>query len=673
MAVGLSAILLQSFFTKNILKNFIENDRNIFYLSVLSLCVWSISLALLCKNAQQMGELQQFYIKLKPFLAWTFSITLEVLFFSSVWFFRYFVHEGNFENEKDSDDELLFLFSIFILLIVIKLFFVIPNAYGPVIQGDEQRYFNIAKYLYNGIFDIQDLDHSPFLYPLMITPAFLFGQKAYAVIKILNVIYSSSIAFPLFLLSRKYFTRKTALMITLIGCLLPYHLIFPRMVMSENLYFPLFLWVILFILNKPHNDRLFLPWSFITGFTIGLLYLTRFITLALIPFFIFVWFYVHEKKLVDQGGKNKNIREILRLLVLILGIFAGFSPWVIIGLKARLPLNLILGFDVTSQTTSSQLTVGNFIVWIFLYICYLILMAAPVLPFYISSPITTFRKWGVNTRNWMVMLFSLLAGFLIACARHSWRALYNSDVPSKIMGRYVLYFTPLFVIGALLLAQENQKTDRPSIRKLLFRRGIFPFGIIGLAYAILFNNLFHLHDGDLIIILGSVDGAYFHYLGIYYFLILLAIYISILYLTWAGNSKKLIKIGFGLLILLYTIGIPEYYRELLSYQDYQYLADYIIRMHQEGDKEISNTIQILTPPDTTERDRNLMFNTVLFNNYNALEVTQIRNYADDITPDKTTTKIQNFIIEKIDGLKPHTSEASRIVEFNNSKYQLLFR
>ncbi|NPV39994.1 MAG: hypothetical protein HPY72_01435 [Anaerolineae bacterium] len=619
-----------------------------------------------------MGDLQQIYINLKPFLAWVFYTTLQVLFCSLIWFFRFFFHKDTLTNERDSDDELAALLFIFIFLIAIKLFFVIPTAYGPVIQGDEQRYFNIARYLYNGVFDVQDLDHSPLLYPSMLTPAFLFGQKAYAIIKILNVIFSSSMAFPLFLLSREYFTRKTALMITLTGCLLPYHLIFPRLVMSENLYFSLLLWVILFLLNRPQNERHLLPWSFITGVAIGLLYLTRFITLALIPFFIFIWLYVHEKKLSGQGGKNKNIRGISRLLMLLLGIFAGFSPWLITGLKARLPLNLILGFDVTSQTTSSQLTVGNFIIWIFLYICYLILMAAPVLPFYTSSAITTFKKWEVNTRNWMVMLFSLLAGFLIACARHSWRALYNSDVPSKIMGRYVLYFTPLFIIGALLLAQENKNTDRPALRKLIFWRGIFPFGIAGLAYAILFNNLFHLHDGDLIIILGSVDGAYFRYLGIYYFLILVAIYLVILWLTWAGEFKMLIKVMFGLLILLYTIGIPAYYRELLTYQDYQYLADYIIKMHQAGNTAISDTIQILTPPDTTGRDRNLMFNTVLFNNYNALEVTQIRNYADDITLDKAT-EIQNVIIEKIDGSKPQISEAGRIIEFNNSKYQLLFR
>ena len=619
-----------------------------------------------------MGELQQFYLNLKPFLAWTFCTALLILLFSSAWFFRYFLNKGNLDNKRESDDELSALLLIFIFLITIKLLFVIPTAYGPVIQGDEQRYFNIAKYLYDGVFDIQDLDHSPFLYPAMLTPAFMFGKKAYAVIKILNVIYSSSIIFPIFLLSRKYFSRKTALLVTLTGCLLPYHLIFPRIVMSENLYFLLFLWVILFILNKPHNDRLSLHWSFITGFTIGLLYLTRFITLALIPFFIFIWLYVHKNNLFSQTGKNKGNRGILRLLVLILGIFAGFSPWVITGLKAHLPLNLILGFDVTSQTTTSQLTISNFIIWIFLYICYLILMVAPVLPFYTSLATKTFNKWEVNTRNWMVMLFSLLAGFLIACARHSWRALYNSDDLSKIMGRYVLYFTPLFIIGALLLAQENRKTERASRQYFLFRFGIIPFVIVGLAYAFLFNNLFHLHDGDLINILGSIDGAYFRYLGIYYFLIILAIYIANLWLVWTGKTKTLIGVVFGLMFLLYSIGIPTYYRELHSYQDYQYLADHIIKMHQAGEAELRDTIQILTPPDTTIRDRNLMFNTILFNNYNALEVTQIKNYADDLSLNEATG-IQNVIIEKIDGSKPQISEAGRIVEFNHSKYQLLFR
>jgi hypothetical protein len=191
-------------------------------------------------------------------------------------------------------------------------------------------------------------------------------------------------------------------------------------------------------------------------------------------------------------------------------------------------------------------------------------------------------------------------------------------------GQVCSIFHPLFVISAFLIVQQHFSFKRASLPRHTIQTGVIPIAVVVLAYAVIFKNLFHLHDGDLIKILGSVDGAYFQYLGIYFLIIIFLITTATVWLSWTNQPERLLKINFILFIIFYLIGLPAYYQELLSNQDYQYLAKAIIDLHKSGDSNLQDTILILTPTDATARERALMDNTFNFNNYNDLQIATSR-------------------------------------------------
>ncbi len=666
LIILLGFILFHSFRKRNLFEKFIGNERWILIFGCLGFFIAAVSLILISQDPVKFGKFQQLFQNLKPFWGWSFGVGFQTLFFSLVWYCLTFLLQINGRIIQNTDDDLVTIFAIFIALVMAKVFVVIPTAYGPVIAGDEIRYFQLARELFNGTFSIAKMNHSPILYPAMLSIAFLWGDRAYFVVKILNAIYSSSIVFPLYLISRRYFSRVDTLLITLAACVLPYHLLFPRMVMSENLYFPLLLWFIFFMLNKPGNPRTNLGWHLAAGINLGLLELTRYITLALIPPLLISWLFLNGEG--NDGKKLGRPQTFGQLGVFIVGILIGDCPWLVAGIRAKVPFDILLGFDITSHTTSAQLTIHNLFIWLILYCCYLILMAAPFLPFFSYLVVCKFRDWDREVRRWIIVLGALVAGFLAASVRHSWRALYNQTIPSRIMGRYILYFTPLFVITALLLKYRQKPSGHTSLAKNLVLLGIAPLCLVGLSYAILFENWFHLHDGNLIKILGSVDGAYIQSLGLLFFIFLYLIYGVIIWQTWEDRHRLFVWACFGLYMVFYLVGIPKYYKEIYSYQDYQYIADAIIQNHRAGNCKLNDTIQILTPPGTSEHDQALMFNTIYFNNYEGLYVTNVDNLSSG--SDNIKNNVQNIIISESQDLSQNTNDPCREIDFNQHKYWL---
>lgn len=651
--------------------DFLSNSTRIFLLVVFSFSAIVVDLLLLSLNSKNLGDYAQVYLNFKPFLVWGYVAALQTWLFSVTWFGHLFIGQAQNQNQRKYADELMLVLGIFMLLVVLKLVLVIPTAYGPVIRGDELRYFQMANYLYYGNFFIENINHSPYLYPLMISVAFAFGNHTYDVIKILNVLYSSSIVFPLFLIARKYFSKKHALLVTLVASVLPYHLLFPRLVMSENLFFPLLLWVIFFVLHHPEPKRLRLPWYLMAGIAIGLLYMTRYITLAIIPMLLVAWWLIYPDG--NRGFFTPSRQKLIAALVVAIGVVWGYSPWLFSGIHAGVSIRTLLGFGIASETTASQLTLGNLMIWLVIYLCYFILMAGPVLPLFFAFPMSQFNKWKKASRDWYVLTGALLVGFLAACVRHSWRAIYNGQIPTRIMGRYILYFTPLFIIAALLAVQEARREQSLATKRRVLLNLLSSLALVALAYGVLLKNLFHFHDGNLINILGSVDGAYFNYLGLYYFVLLLVIYGCIGYLNWRHNFADLITVNLTMLIVFYLVGTPAYYRDLLSYQEYQYIGSRLVEMHLSPEQPVGSNIRIITPPDATERDRGLLSNTIYFYHLSDFYLDSIENYSTDGISEENPSDTQRITILHIEDESAQQEYPQGIpVRFGDNFYVILY-
>ena len=625
-------------------RKFILNERSIWGMIASSALLLAATLLLNCLNRDWLAGQLDLYLKLKPFLVWSFTLSLQMWFFATVWLCHLLLCKKQ-NDDPLQDSTLLTLLGIFSLLVVIKLLFVVPSAYGPAILGDELRYFKVARLLYNGDFYIAETHHSPFLYALMLSISFVFQNHTYQAIKFINILFSSSILFPIFLMSHQLLPKKEALLVTLLASVLPYHLLFPRVLMSENLFFPLLMWAILFVFFAPTVRAHRILWHLNTGTLIGLLFLTRYISLTVSPALALAWWFIYteESRRLYQPGTQK----IKAAAALAGGILLGVSSWFILGLKAHVPLEGLLGFGIASDTHPGQMTIQSLVLWFIFYFCYFILIASPVLSILVNEISSLKRKkWNTDLKNWFIILGTLAVGFYIACVRHSWRADYNDEFPTKIMGRYILYFGILFTISAFALIKNGESQKSHSFLQHFSLTVLIPGALAGFSYELLIGNLFHLHDGDMINILGSIDAAYFRYLGIFYFVFLAALYLFNFALTWRDKLPALKIITFCLLALFFLAGTPAYYQDLLSQQNYQYVGDHIVKMYLSGDYNLGRSIGINMPTGATEVERTVLAHTISFHNLEDVSIITIQNDAANI-PNQDERIDQVFIISEL--------------------------
>jgi len=153
----------------------------------------------------------------------------------------------------------------------------------PLIVMDETLYFLQAKeiwtnhtyILHNKTFGAQ----YPPLYPLLLSPLTVIVDVnlRYMSGLAVNAIISSLLIFPVYEIARMYLDERKAFIISAITAFAPISLTYSFVWMSENLYFLLFAYSVLWILREERVKA---------GIGVGLATLTKVIGLALIPFMI---------------------------------------------------------------------------------------------------------------------------------------------------------------------------------------------------------------------------------------------------------------------------------------------------------------------------------------------------------------------------------------------------
>jgi len=176
------------------------------------------------------------------------------------------------------------LLVLFGIAVVVKLAILsITQFQQPLIVVDETLYFLQAKevwtnhtyILHNKTFGAQ----YPPLYPLLLSPLTVIADVnlRYMLGLAVNAIISSLLIFPVYEIARMYLNERKAFIISAITAFAPISLTYSFVWMSENLYFPLFAYSVLWILRNEKVKA---------GIGVGLATLTKVIGLALIPFMI---------------------------------------------------------------------------------------------------------------------------------------------------------------------------------------------------------------------------------------------------------------------------------------------------------------------------------------------------------------------------------------------------
>lgn len=593
------------------LERLLTSKKSLLIISGISIIISALITFILTRSHHFGGEWKTIIKQLEPVLASLLIFSNQTLFFVLLWFSAYFIIHKEKQSTFTVKKELIPVFIIFIVTAVAKWFIVSSSAFGPTGRGDEMTYYDMVDSLNRGFFSVDQTHHYPPLYPLLILPSLSFGQYTYAVIKLTNLMVTTSMIFPTYLIGRSFLDEKRSLIPALLSCLIPYHLVIPMRMVSENLYYPLFLWAAFFVFKQPEEKNMRLFWDILSAVCLGLLYLTRYISLAVIPMFVISWWF----KPFDGNDHllKPSYKKILRFLLICLIAVAVFSPWIIGGLLEDVPVKLTLGFGITSRTNENQLTLANLLTWIALYCLYIVILAAPALPLLFDSIPTLFsnfsKKWKDEYVRFLLEVIFLMSGFLAAASRHSWRAFYNETIPSRIMGRYVAYLlVPFLILGFTRLNEIDRDQDTISrTRKTWFT--IISYVMVILAYFTLIERSVFEIGSNFLQPLGSFDAYYPGLLGIVFFLFIGALYF-IYWLIPGKPSHKLYIVAGLTCALFYICGWAIYPKEILPIQQYPYLSSEISKFTRDvvPDSELENSISIIVPASADSDQRVELYN-----------------------------------------------------------------
>ena len=176
------------------------------------------------------------------------------------------------------------LILVFFLLITVKI--LISFCFrSPWIFADETVYAETARNILNGEFysKLQYSQTYPPGYSFFLSIVYLLFDNNFAnyqVMLIINSFLTSSIIFPAYFLLKKYCSEKFSLLGSIFVAILPSVVLYNFVVMSENLFIPLFTFSLWFLIEFFDTNSK--KWGILAGFSIFLLFFTRSTGIAMI-------------------------------------------------------------------------------------------------------------------------------------------------------------------------------------------------------------------------------------------------------------------------------------------------------------------------------------------------------------------------------------------------------
>ncbi|HEU0246032.1 MAG TPA: glycosyltransferase family 39 protein [Gaiellaceae bacterium] len=211
---------------------------------------------------------------------------------------------------------------------------------APFIMVDEVIWSEVARGLADAgeplLRDQPDPGYS-IVYPLLVSPAFALFESlpdAYAALKTLNAVFMSLAAIPAFLLARRVVKDGLALLAALLAVALP-SLAYTGTVMTENLFYPLFLYVVLvlvLVLEWPTAPRVVVLFALL-----GLAFATRVQAVALLPAVLLAPFLLAAFEPRGIGSTFARFRWLygitagLGIIALVVQLVAGRSAQELLG------------------------------------------------------------------------------------------------------------------------------------------------------------------------------------------------------------------------------------------------------------------------------------------------------------------------------------------------------
>src|SRR3989344_1431915 len=365
--------------------------------------------------------------------------------------------------------KIIILYIAFVLVKIILSLFVT----GPSVFSDEYVYSKLGWSIFNqGEYSIHGIGaSSPVpLYPILLSISYIFGNAGliYFFMKLLNILVLSATIFPIYFLARKFLDYKKTLILCLLTMLTPMLFNTNFYLMSENLYYPLFMTFVYFsheAISKNSEKK-----NIISGALLGLLFLTRAISGFIIPTFFLTYIFLRKKM-----NFSRVIMHYAAALIIVI-------PWFIRnGLKYRFtPKGLLGNYSALGSKISVTLNelMPPFINWFVLYIGYIILTTGMFFGIYFLLSIY------IKEKEYKILfsLFSAIIFFTLIGATNesaSLRVLYESPFKfftRRPLGRYVDPASLLMLIGGFI-----SYTKLGFLKSKFFKRSILTSLILAIS------------------------------------------------------------------------------------------------------------------------------------------------------------------------------------------------
>ena len=326
--------------------------------------------------------------------------------------------------------------------------FAIARPYGvPWIASDEFIYTELGRtFAFHGTFDLRGVPVSGYstLYPVLIAPVYrIFANQvdAYTAVKAVNAVVVSLTAIPVYLLARRLVKPGLALVASVLALAIA-DMFFSAMVMTENLFYPLFMllaYLLVLVLERPTIVRQLLLLA-----VLALTVLTRLQAAALVPAILTAVLLraLLETRASPAGGRLKAARRvlvpILPTIVLVCAAVVGIAAYEIVRGRG---IDDLLGTYGT--VSSSGYSVGTAATYFLRHLVDIDLLTG-VVPFaaFLLIAARSLRAGATDAERAFVAAAVSLVFWLVLVV-----SLFASTLSQRVEERLLFYVAPLFFVA----------------------------------------------------------------------------------------------------------------------------------------------------------------------------------------------------------------------------------
>lgn len=352
-------------------------------------------------------------------------------------------------NTGKEDDRGRELLGIFVLVIFSTILRFLVTNYDKImsIYPDELIYYGVSKSIFNGTdilvhgnpTSIQNIAYSFFLIPFMMIEDSVIRIK---VITFANGLLLASSVFPVWLICKELSLKKNDRILSVVIILLWPDMATSGVLMAENLYWPLIVWTIYFIIRFMRTEQI--RYAIPAGMMSYLAYFCKEVAiclpLALVGYYV-VYPAVQRVLFKENPRKLYNKRNLSGLIIYICVFAAGY-----IGAKKFLFLGGTNAYaNENTVGLGAVMSAYNLVYMLYAFLYYLIaiILASGIFP--VCYSIALYRYLDKVTQKVITFLLIFLSGSALVIAYTITVREELGTVAIRIHLRYIAMFVVIFI------------------------------------------------------------------------------------------------------------------------------------------------------------------------------------------------------------------------------------